>query len=134
MHLGICSSFGPWGQQLQKPKASVSRQASRRGCECSCSFQGNVVRQPPSPVVSARDELGFPSGAAAASPKSDFPGLQNGLNQVAAVVSGTISGPRCLCLASGEVWIKNRHSQVPPDICVSEYFAFPLDSPSAVPC
>ncbi|XP_042852873.1 transmembrane protein CCDC163 isoform X6 [Panthera tigris] len=79
MHLGICSALGPWVQQLQNQKASVSRQASRWQCQCSCRYQGNVVLQPPSPVVSARDKLSFPRGAAAASPSVALLGCVSGV-------------------------------------------------------
>ncbi|XP_042852874.1 transmembrane protein CCDC163 isoform X7 [Panthera tigris] len=118
MHLGICSALGPWVQQLQNQKASVSRQASRWQCQCSCRYQGNVVLQPPSPVVSARDKLSFPRGAAAASPRSGFPGLQEGLNW--AVVAGTAGD-----LAG--TWISPHH--LPPQSGVHAQQPWALETP-----
>lgn len=72
-----------------------------------------------------RGELSFPSGAAADSPKSGFPGLRAGLNRAAAVVAGTGWEWWRQCPVSGKVSIKIQHLQLPPDICESGYPVFP---------
>ncbi|XP_057355435.1 uncharacterized protein LOC118916214 [Manis pentadactyla] len=98
---------------------------SRGGCERTCRFQENVVPPPTTPVVSVKGELSFPSGAAADSPRSGFPGLRAGLNRAAAVVVGTGWEWWRQCPVSGKVSVKIRHLHLPPDICESGYPVFP---------